>query len=268
MATAQRPTGSDRVLASLKELAGHPSGASLDELARALDAPKSSVHRALAVLQRAGFAEQGEGRRYRVGSELLRIVFEYHESRNEEGIVRPALLALSERFEETAHFARLDGSEVVYIAKVEPADQVITMSSSIGARNPAQSTGVGKALLAYELLDRAAVKAFVDRHSPLPQRTPSTLTSAQALAADLAATRERGYAIDREESEPGINCIAFPVFLDSPSRPTGAISVSAVAMRTGLKELEAAAAEMRAIIEDKLGDVTRPRKAIGPGEPS
>jgi IclR family transcriptional regulator, acetate operon repressor len=254
----RRPTGSDRVLAALKELAGHSTGASLDQLARALDAPKSSVHRALGVLRRAGFAEQDESGRYRVGTELMRVAFEYYENRDDEDLVRPVLVRLSERLTETAHFARLDGAEVVYLAKVEPVGQAITMTSRIGGRNPAHSTGVGKALLAHELPDEQAVRAFVRAHGPLVRRTPRTLVSARALSTDLAATRERGFALDREESELGINCIAFPLFLDSPRRPTGAISVSAVAMRTDLDRLQQEAEEIRSIIEEPFGPVTRP----------
>ena len=93
---------------------------------------------------------------------------------------------------------------------------------------------------------------------PLERRTPRTLVSARALSTHLAATRERGYALDHEESELGINCIAFPLFLDWPRRPTGAISVSAVAMRTDLDRLEQEAEEIRSIIEEPFGPVTRP----------
>ena len=254
----RRLTGSDRVLATLKELAAHSRGASLDELARALDAPKSSVHRALGVLRRAGFAEQDTAGRYRVGTELVRVAFEYYENRNDEDLVRPVLVSLSERLAETAHFARLDGAEVVYLAKVEPVGQALTMTSRIGGRNPAHSTGVGKALLAHELPSEQAVRAFIKANGPLERRTSRTLVSARSLAADLAGTRARGYALDREESEPGVNCIAFPLFLDSPRKPTGAISVSAVAMRTGLDRLEESSEEIRAIIEEPFGPVTRP----------
>jgi IclR family transcriptional regulator, acetate operon repressor len=263
VATAERPpTGSDRVLAVLKELASHPGGASLDELSRALDAPKSSVHRALGVLRRAGFAEQDRRSRYRVGTELVRVAFEYYEQRHDDDVVRPVLERLSARLSETAHYARLDGAEVVYLAKVEPQRQAIAMSSRIGGRNPAHSTGVGKALLAHELRDERAARAFIRAHGPLERRTRNTLVSARALAADLAETRERGYALDREESEPGVNCIAFPVFLDSPMHPTGAISVSAVAMRAPLEQLVAAAEDIRAIIEQPFGPVTRPSAAM------
>jgi IclR family transcriptional regulator, acetate operon repressor len=254
-------TGADRVLATLKTLAGHSSGVSLDALSRELGAPKSSVHRALAALRRAGFADQDERARYRLGSELVRIAFDYHERRDEVDLVRPVLATLSDWLSETAHYAQLDAAEVVYLAKIEPTGQAITMSSRIGGRNPAHSTGVGKALLAHVLEDDEAVRDFVARYGPLQRRTKNTLVSAPALADDLRLARERGYALDRQESELGVNCIAFPLFLGSGRRPSGAVSVSAVAMRTDVDRLEAVAERIRSAIEDALGPVTRP--AVG-----
>ena len=251
-------TGSDRVLDTLKKLAGHSSGVSLEALSRQLGAPKSSTHRALAALRRAGFAEQDERGRYRLGSELVRIAFDYHERRDEVDLVRPVLQTLSDWLSETAHYAELEGAEVVYLAKIEPTGQGITMSSRIGGRNPAHSTGVGKAMLAHVLGDDDSVREFVARHGPLEKRTRNTLVSARALADDLRLTRERGYALDREESELGVNCIAFPLFLDSGRSPSGGVSVAAVAMRTDTAQLESVAERLRAAIEKDLGPVTRP----------
>ena len=77
------------------------------------------------------------------------------------------------------------------------------------------------------------------------------------LKDDLAQIRARGYGTDREESEPGINCLALPLFLTSESRPDGAISVTAIAQRVPLERLVAAVDEARSIIRDKLGEVTR-----------
>jgi DNA-binding IclR family transcriptional regulator len=81
--------------------------------------------------------------------------------------------------------------------------------------------------------------------------------SADELAAELDVTRRRGYALDREESELGVVCAAFAVFLASPTRPSGAISISAIAHRTPLDALEAAAQEIRETIVEALGAVTR-----------
>jgi IclR family transcriptional regulator, acetate operon repressor len=252
-------TGADRLLLAVKTLGHHSEGVSLDALAKELEAPKSSLHRALATLRRAGFAEQDERGRYRLGTEFVRVAFEYQERRDEVDLLRPVLVSLSGWFSETAHFAKLEGAEVVYLAKIEPAGQTIKLTSRIGGRNPAHCTGIGKVLLAHTLDGPDAVSDFVARHGPLVRRTERTLIAPHELAEDFARARARGYALDRGESEAGVNCIAFPVFLDSPTRPTGAVSVAAVAMRTDIDRLEGAATGIRTIIEERFGPVTRPR---------
>src|SRR5919198_3010098 len=108
METRQTAKGADRVLAVFKALAGYPRGATLDELAERLGSPKSSVHRALATLRRAGLAEQDRDGRYRFGMEALRLAFAYYERLDERAPVQPALDALAERFREPAHYAQLD----------------------------------------------------------------------------------------------------------------------------------------------------------------
>jgi IclR family transcriptional regulator, acetate operon repressor len=252
-----RPAGSDRVLAVLRNLGDYPRGVGLEQLARDVDVPKSSLHRALAALCRAGFAEHDERGSYRLGLELVRIAFAYYEQLDRRRVVEPLLEALAARFGETAHYAELDGAEVVYLAKMTTRGRGAQMTSIVGGRNPAHCTGLGKALLAYELPDETAVAAYVDVHGPLVQRTERTRFETEALAADLELVRARGYALDDEESEEGINCIAFPLFLDHPAHPTGSVSVAALAHRTALAQLEEAAGEMRALIESTLGAVTR-----------
>jgi IclR family transcriptional regulator, acetate operon repressor len=187
----------------------------------------------------------------------VRIAFAYYEQLDRRHVVEPLLESLAERFGETAHYAELSGAEIVYLAKMTPPERGAQMTSLVGGRNPAHCTGVGKALLAYELPDDAAVAAYVETNGPLVRRTERTRCDAATLAADFALIRERGYALDDEESEVGINCIAFPLFLDQPSRPTGSVSVAAISRRTPLAELHEAAPEIRTLIHGALGAVTR-----------
>jgi IclR family acetate operon transcriptional repressor len=245
--TAPPLVGTDRVLAVLAELAGHPDGASLEELTRAVASPKPTVHRALASLCRFGFAARDGHGRYVLGDEFLRLAFAHHEARPDHLRIAPVLTALTERYGETAHYAVLDGHTVVYRAKVDPAAGALRLSSTVGGRNPVHSTAVGKLLLAYALPDDDAVTAWVGDRT-LPQRTPHTLTSAEALAAELRTIRARGYAVDDQENEPGIVCLAVPVFLTSPTRPSGAVSVSAPVSRTPLATLVAEVQAIRATV--------------------
>lgn len=243
----ERLVGSDRVLAVLVELAQHPEGIALDEMAHVLDSPKSTVHRAFASLRRAGLAAQIDRGRYVLGDEFLRMAFANHEARPDHARVQPFLERLAARFGETAHYAVLDGHDVVYRGKVDPPSGAIRLTSTVGGRNPAHSTGVGKALLAFELRDEAAVATWIgDRE--LERRTERTAVTPSALDAELTRIRERGYSIDDRENEPDVNCVAFPVFFSSPSRPSGAVSVSAIAHRTPLASLIGAVDEIRGLL--------------------
>lgn len=233
-----RVVGADRVLAVLVELAGHPQGATLDELVQAMGSPKPTVHRALASLRRAGLAAQDARGHYILGDEFLRLAFAHHEGRPDHVRVTGILEHLARRYGETAHYAVLDGRWVVYRSKVDPPVGAVKLSSTVGGRNPAHCTAVGKLLLSYDLPTLESVREWVG-DEPLEVRTPATAASPEALHAQLELVRERGYSVDDEENEPGVNCLAVPAFLTSPSVPSGGISISGLAYRTPLSGLVA-----------------------------
>ncbi|MFE7839880.1 IclR family transcriptional regulator [Streptomyces sp. NPDC057474] len=254
-AGGNRLVGSDRVLAVLRELARYPDGVGLEELTRVIGSPKPTVHRALGALRRAGLADQDALGRYGLGDEFLRMAFAHHEARPEHIRVRPVLEALAHRFGETAHYAVLDGHEVVYRAKVDPRTGAVRLTSTIGGRNPAHTTAVGKLLLSGQLGSPEEAEAWIGG-SPLERRTPRTPCAAGDLYRELEATRARGYGVDDQETEAGVNCLALPVFLTSPTAPSGAVSVSALAYRTPLATLVDALDEIRALL-GRLGEPHR-----------
>jgi DNA-binding IclR family transcriptional regulator len=243
----QRLVGADRVIAVLTELAAHPQGVTLDELAGILKSPKPTVHRALATLRRAGLAELVERGVYLLGDEYLRLAFRNLEGRPETARVQPLLGDLAARFGETAHYAVLDGADIVYRAKMDPPQGAVRLTSSVGGRNPAYRTAVGKVLLA-NLPDALERLDF-----PLERKTPNTRVTRDDLLAELEATRERGYGVDDEENELGVACLAIPVRLGGAPAPSGAISVSAVTFRTPLTVLVDAVPELRRMIAARLG---------------
>ncbi|NUR92067.1 MAG: IclR family transcriptional regulator, partial [Nonomuraea sp.] len=227
MAEAQSPVGSvDRALLILQEIGKHGSGVTLDELATTLGLPKSTLHRLLGALKHRGFAAQPEPNGpYLLGTELLATAFRYYESMDLRTLVRPVLMRLRAEFDETVHMAMLDGAEVVYLDKVEVV-RSITMTSVVGGRNAAHCTGVGKALLAWTYPTDEAIKAWAAGYGPLAVRTRHTITQPAKLAAHLARVRQRGYALDLEENEPGVRCVAAPIFLGRTA-PVAAVSVTA-----------------------------------------
>ncbi|HEY8498264.1 MAG TPA: IclR family transcriptional regulator [Limnochordales bacterium] len=210
----------ERAVRLLDVLARADAGVS--ELARATGLHKATVHRLLTTLRRAGLVELGpDGMRYRLGLRLLELGGRVLARLDLRDVARPYLLELRDATRLTVHMAVLDGTEVVYIEKLDsPAN--LRMASFVGTRSPAYSTSLGKAILAA--LPEAELEAVLAR-TRFEQRTARTLASAQALRADLEATRARGYAVDDVENEEGIRCVGAPVYGHS-GKVVASISVS------------------------------------------
>ncbi|BCW62891.1 IclR family transcriptional regulator [Arthrobacter sp. StoSoilB22] len=246
----EKLVGADRVLAVLIDLAGHPQGATLDEMAQRLQSSKPTVHRALSSLRRAGLADQVSRGVYALGDEFIRLAFRHHAAKPDAIRIEPALQKLARQYGETAHFAVLSGTDVVYRAKVDPAVGSVRLTSEVGGRNPAHRTAVGKMLLSHELHSEAELVEWL-RGQPLEARTPSSITTVPALWAELEATRNRGYAVDDQENEIGLNCVA--VLADLGTSQMGAVSVSALAFRLPLEKLIAEVPTIRAIVNETRG---------------
>jgi DNA-binding IclR family transcriptional regulator len=253
-----RLVGSDRVLTVLIELANHPDGVGLDSVAKAVRSPKTTVHRALASLCRSGLAKKDGRGHYILGDEFLRLAFSHHESRPDHLRVQPILRQLAERFHETVHYAILDGPHIIYRAKVDPSGGSIRLTSTIGGRNPAHSTAIGKVLLSQQLTTLTDVQSWVGSRT-LERRTERTVTTPEQLHHQLELVRERGYGVDDQENERGVNCIAVAYYLSSPHVARGAISISALTYRTSLEELVAQAPMILSIIQGRFdtGDETQ-----------
>ena len=217
--------GVDRALRILDALSAHGSGMTLSEIAAEAKVPKSSLHRTLAALRRRGFVAQREDGRYLIGSDLVRIAFDFHERMDVRVLVRPTLDSLRDEVNETIHLGVLDGADVVYVDKLEPSGP-IALTSKIGGRNPAHATAVGKALLAWTYPTDDALAAWIARSAPLDTRTPRTIVDAAALIQEIQHVRADGFARDMEESEAGVRCLAVPVFFGGPT-PVASISISA-----------------------------------------
>jgi len=245
----EKLVGSDRVLAVLLELAEHPSGISLDELAKRVRGSKPTVHRALASLRKAGLASQTGRGVYELGDEFVRLAFRHHDARPETARISPLLVELATEYGETAHYAVLDRPDIVYRAKVDPPTGAMRLTSTIGGRNRAYSTAVGKLLLSFEVTTAAQLNEWLGPE-PLVRHTENTITDRAALLAEIIATRQRGYGIDNQENEIGVNCVALPVRLPGPQ--LGAVSISGLTYRRPLASLLEVVPAIRAAIARHL----------------
>ena len=148
----------------------------------------------------------------------------------------------------------LDGRWVVYRSKLDPPQGAVRLTSVVGGRNPAHTTAVGKLLLAGVLTTEAAVRDWAgDR--PLTTPTERSIGGAAELHAELQRVRERGYATDNQENEPGVNCLAVPAFL-LLSVPFVAVVVFPVATAAGTLLARELLSEPTALRHDEPRQVT------------
>lgn len=223
----------DRALAILETLKAAGEALGVTELGARVGLHKSTVYRLLATLARHGYVQQDPAtERYSLGLKLVELgtaVLDHLELRE---LARPYLKRLMEASQEVAHLVVLQDGDVVYIDKVECPGPV-KMYSQLGRRAPAHATAVGKALLAF--LPPAQVEAILARG--LPRLTPHTITDPERLRTELHLVRERGYAVDNEENELGIRCVAGPIF-NHTGQVVAAFSISGLAMRLTVPRLE------------------------------
>jgi DNA-binding IclR family transcriptional regulator len=230
--------------------------ARLRELTEALNVPRSSLYALLRTLTKHGWVRtDASGTMYGIGIRALLVGTSYLDTDPHLRIVKPVLDELGEKLDETFHFGRLDGFDVVYLATRE-SSQYLRPYSRVGRRLPAYCTALGKALLA----ERDGGER--DRHVPaeLAASTPRTITDRGALDADLARTRERGHAVDVEENSLGLHCFGFALRYAPEGRPPrDAISCSVpMARLTPERETEIVAAmrEARERIERSAPPIT------------
>ncbi|MDM7459364.1 MAG: IclR family transcriptional regulator [Paracoccus sp. (in: a-proteobacteria)] len=211
-----------RTLAVLDLVSGFGRPVRFGEILPVAGLPKATLYRFLQVLTRQDMLAYDEDRQtYTPGMRLVRLAHSAWAQSSLAPIACEVLDELAETLGQTVHLAQLDNGAVLYVDK-RNARQPVEMFSQSGKVGPAYCTGVGKAMLAHLPEDRLA--AAIARQS-FYAHTPNTLTTPDALRADLAAIRERGYALDDEEHEAGIACIAAPI-LSGKGRILGAVSVT------------------------------------------
>jgi IclR family KDG regulon transcriptional repressor len=215
-----------RALGILENVDGGAHGTGITELSRRLGLGKSTVHRLCATLEHHGYLVRDAATgRYRLSLRVFQIGSHALDALDLPARAMPALEALGTATDETVHLAVLDGTEAIFIGKVE-SPRPLRLYSQVGRRCPAHCTAVGKVLLAHAGGDRRTVLGA----RPLKRYTPKTITSIPALLRELEEVRRRGYALDEEEFEDGIRCIAAPV-RDYRGRVVAALSVSVPSAR-------------------------------------
>jgi DNA-binding IclR family transcriptional regulator len=231
----------DRALAILEELGDGSARFGDVALAERLGLHKSTVHRLLAVLQHNGFVERDPAStKYRLGWRIFELGMAAASHLDILERAKPYVTQLVEVTGETAHLGVLRQGEVLSLVNVESRYSVRT-PATVGRHVPLHCTSQGKAILAFLPPDQLArrLKGYVySKHSP------NTILTKDRFLEDLALVASRGYAVDNEEYEEGLRCIAAPVY-DHSGGVTGAVSIAGPTFRVTGARLPALSREVR-----------------------
>ncbi len=201
---------------------------SIKEIADAVQLNKSTVFGIVNTLAALGYlTHDPQNQKYSLGLRFLGISEAISKNNSIIRIVHPYLKLLSDKYNETMHCAVQRENKLLYIDKVVP-QKVIAINSQIGRYNYLHSTGVGKCFLAY--MTPEDLDSFL-AEEPLVRFTDTTITDPEKLKKELARIRKDGYSIDNEEGQPGVFCIAVPVFF-AKDRVGCAISLSCTIMNS------------------------------------
>lgn len=217
----------DRVVQILECFCDGDPQLSFSEMQRRLGLHKSTLYRLLEAMRSHGLLGQEiQTGKYHPGLRLFELGSLAVGRLEISKCAMPALQQLVEQTGETSHLCILEGSDVVYVAKVE-STQTLRMPSNIGRRNPAYCTGVGKAILAH--LTDQEIDAYFER-TPLRSFTKKTIVEPAELRKRLKEVRARGYSVDDEEISEGLCCVGAPV-RDFSGKVIAGISVAGPTMR-------------------------------------
>ena len=228
---------------------------SIAELNEKLGIHKSTLVRLLRCMADEGFIEQNpETDKYRLGIRTFEIGSLYYRTRmmHIETIARPFMRQLVDKFAVSANLAIRDRHEIVYIEVVEPKGSPMRVAYSKGDRFGVHHTALGKAMIAF--LPSDELEDILE--AELTSLTPRTIATPQELVEELEMVRRQGYAVDDEESMPGLRCVAAPIW--DFDGVVAALSVSGstlIVTRERVEEVGAGVLEATKSVSAQLGGV-------------
>lgn len=219
----------------LKLLRDNGNSLGVSEIAKELNLSLGTIHRLLKTLVLVDAVEQDKhSKQYSLATEMLfygKSVLDHYDFISR---AHPILGELSRVIGETVFMGILEDYQLVYVDHVDSLDHFLRMPPQIGRRQHAHCTAQGKVLLAH--LPPDEINFFLNHH-PLERLTENTITNPEELATELATIRQSGFALDREETEIGICCVAAPVRKPDAS-VVAAVSTSGPATRMLRKGLD------------------------------
>jgi len=228
------PKNADSVLSVLKtmkllETLSEQDEVGVTELADTVEGNKSTVYRFLNTLAAAGYVRQNKNNeKYSLTLKLFQVGVQALNRLDIHKAALPVMEELAESSKETIHLAAMENDLVFYLDKIEsPLTLRVAMGSAQGRFAPAVCTGVGKAILAYLPEDQ---KARMLEKADWTPRTATSVKTPEELEQRLEQIRTEGLSFDMEENEPGVKCVAAPIF-DNRGQVCGAVSISGPSLR-------------------------------------
>lgn len=225
----------DKAVKVLNLLSSNKQEVGISEMSETLKMSLATVHRIVSTLKYHNYVIQNQKtKRYRLGIKLFELGCHVQNSKNIIKIVKPFLKELSQATQETANLAILEGKYVIYLDTIESLKTLRT-GINPGTKTLAHCTALGKCILAF--LPENDFEQLYGDNECLPSLTPQSISTLTALKIELKKVREKRYALDKEESLKGINCIGVPI-LNELSEPIAAISITGPASRFFSSKIE------------------------------
>lgn len=244
---AKNPVQSAERIFQILEMLADNGEMGLMEISAALDLHKSTVHRLLMSLIYMGYAKQDEvTQKYMLSYKIVSMAGKMLDRMDILQVAKPYLERLSDISGEAVHLVQREGNHILYIYKIEAKVGTIRMVSHVGMVHPMYCSGVGKAIMAT--LPEKEVKQIWNE-SIIEKKTNKTITDMDEMLRVLAEVREKGYALDDEENEEGVRCIA--ACLRGYSKEVKyAFSVSGPVSRMTKERVEELAVDVKKIQEE------------------
>ena len=242
----------NKTFSILEVLLQQGSAMNMTEISKKLGLYPSTTHRILDTLKHWGYVEQEpNNQEYQLGLKVLELGMAKLQQIDLVREATPYLKELVNQCNETTHLGVLEGGDILYLAKVE-SSQTIRMCSYVGKRAPLHCTALGKVLLAF--LPEEERNKILEQKG-LPRLTENTITDRNKLEKELSKIQKQGFALDQEENEKDVQCIAAPI-RNYRGRVIAAVSISGPAFRIDEKvqnNLKVALIETSKEVSKRLG---------------
>jgi DNA-binding IclR family transcriptional regulator len=241
----------DKALSIIETLAEQSKPLGVSDLCKLVDIPKTSAFFILNTLEGHEYITKTEDGKYKLGTKFLTISSSILNKMDIREFAKPFMQNLLENTGFTVHLAILDNGEALYIDKLENKS-FVKFSTYIGQRQLLHVSGVGKALAAYS--PPHVIEAII-KAKGLPRKTENTLTTLNEFKAAMESIRKQGYAIEDEEGELGVRCIAAPIYNDQ-NLLVASISITALRTDLSIQEISAVGNQVKKtalLISNSLG---------------